>query len=72
MDYGVYSLHSACLRTISARCQIQSTPRNTKFCAKIYKILDTMHVFGKKVVILHNILLYSMFFTIKYSIYFYK
>ena len=26
MDYGVYSRHSACLRTISARCQIQSTP----------------------------------------------
>ena len=27
MDYGVYSRHSACLHTISARCQIQSTPR---------------------------------------------
>ena len=26
MDYGVYSRHSACLRTISTRCQIQSTP----------------------------------------------
>jgi len=27
MDYGVYSRHSACLRTISTRCQIQSAPR---------------------------------------------
>ena len=36
MDYGVYSLHSACLRTISAHCQIQSTPRFcTNFVAKI-------------------------------------
>jgi hypothetical protein len=37
MDYGVYSRHSACLRTISARCQIQSTPRKCTFALQSYE-----------------------------------
>ena len=40
MDYGVYSRHSACLRTISARCQIQSTPRFCTFALQSYKISE--------------------------------
>ena len=55
MDYGVYSRHSACLRTISARCQIQSTPRfGTKVGAKIMIFLHNAMIFPKKCLFLHN------------------
>jgi len=48
MDYGVYSRHSACLRTISARCQIQSTPRYLYFCAaKLQNNADAAKHFWK-------------------------
>ena len=77
MDYGVYSRHSACLRTISARCQIQSTPRIvTRLRRKGTKYFVTDHnhltiflleslVFQKKCVLLCNISRHSVFFIIK-------
>ena len=73
MDYGVYSRHSACLRTISARCQIQSTPRivtclrrkGTKYFVTDHKhltiILLERLVFRKKCVLLCNISRYGVF-----------
>ena len=57
MDYGVYSRHSACLRTISACCQIQSTPRigthptckGRTFC-RHHQILSTFFIFYSHII----------------------
>ena len=62
-DLGVHSHHSACLRTISSCCQIQSTPNMILYLAnaKIHIFFINRHVFHKKVVILHNILRLGVF-----------